>query len=51
MKVDLPVNVKLMFEGMEESGSDGMFEAIQILSKEDKFLSNADFFCISDNYW
>eukprot|EP00574_Skeletonema_japonicum_P010134 CAMPEP_0201725806 /NCGR_PEP_ID=MMETSP0593-20130828/9084_1 /ASSEMBLY_ACC=CAM_ASM_000672 /TAXON_ID=267983 /ORGANISM="Skeletonema japonicum, Strain CCMP2506" /LENGTH=517 /DNA_ID=CAMNT_0048217245 /DNA_START=121 /DNA_END=1674 /DNA_ORIENTATION=+ len=49
--VDLPVNVKLMFEGMEESGSEGMFEAIQILSKDGKFLSDVDFFCISDNYW
>ena len=51
LNVDLPVNVKLMFEGMEESGSEGMFEAIQILSKEGKFLSDVDFFCISDNYW
>eukprot|EP01083_Nonionella_stella_P250900 866273_1 len=51
LNVDLPVNVKLMFEGMEESGSDGMFEAIRILSKEGKFLSDVDFFCISDNYW
>jgi len=49
--VDLPVNVKLMFEGMEESGSDGMFEAIALLSKEGEFLSDVDFFCISDNYW
>ena len=40
--VDLPVNVKLMFEGMEESGSDGMFEAIQILSEEGKFLSDGE---------
>ena len=40
-----------MFEGMEESGSDGMDEAIHILSKEDKFLFDVDFFCISDNYW
>ena len=46
--VDLPVNVKLMFEGMEESGSVGMFEAIQMLSKEGEFLSDVDFFCISD---
>jgi nonspecific dipeptidase len=44
----LPVNVKLMFEGMEESGSVGMFEAIQMLSKEGEFLSDVDFFCISD---
>mmetsp|Transcript_16160 Transcript_16160/g.34929 ORF Transcript_16160/g.34929 Transcript_16160/m.34929 type:complete len:519 (+) Transcript_16160:99-1655(+) len=51
LNVDLPVNVKLMFEGMEESGSHGMFEAIKILSKEGGFLSDVDFFCISDNYW
>lgn len=49
--VDLPVNVKLMFEGMEESGSEGIFEAIPILAKEGKFLNDVDFFCISDNYW
>lgn len=51
LNVDLPVNVKLMFEGMEESGSVGMFDAIQILSKEGQFLSDVDFFCISDSYW
>lgn len=51
LNVDLPVNVKLMFEGMEESGSVGMFDAIQMLSKEGQFLSDVDFFCISDSYW
>jgi len=51
LNVDLPVNVKLMFEGMEESGSEGMFEAIHDLCKEGKFLNDVDFFCISDNYW
>ena len=51
LNIDLPVNIKLMFEGMEESGSDGMDEAIHMLSKEDKFLFDVDFFCISDNYW
>ena len=51
LNVDLPVNVKLMFEGMEENGSEGMFEAIADLSKEGKFLNDVDFFCISDNYW
>ena len=49
--MDLPVNLKLMYEGMEESGSDGMFEAIRDLAKPDKFLNDVDFFCISDNYW
>jgi hypothetical protein len=28
-----------------------MFDAIQILSKEGQFLSDVDFFCISDSYW
>ena len=35
----------------QEYGSDGMFEAIQILSKPSQFLNDVDFFCISDNYW
>lgn len=48
LNVGLPVNVKLVFEGMEESGSVGMFEAIRVLSKEGEFLSDVDFFCISD---
>eukprot|EP00555_Chaetoceros_dichaeta_P014171 CAMPEP_0198253196 /NCGR_PEP_ID=MMETSP1447-20131203/3650_1 /TAXON_ID=420782 /ORGANISM="Chaetoceros dichaeta, Strain CCMP1751" /LENGTH=516 /DNA_ID=CAMNT_0043938767 /DNA_START=36 /DNA_END=1586 /DNA_ORIENTATION=+ len=49
--VPLPVNVKLLYEGMEESGSEGMFEAIISLAKPGKFLNDVDFFCISDNYW
>mmetsp|Transcript_16606 Transcript_16606/g.34713 ORF Transcript_16606/g.34713 Transcript_16606/m.34713 type:complete len:371 (+) Transcript_16606:135-1247(+) len=52
LNVPLPVNVKLLFEGMEESGSEGMFEAIRDLSRnDDGFLSDVDFFCVSDNYW
>jgi len=47
----IPVNLKLMYEGMEESGSDGMYEAIQELAKPGNFLYDVDFFCISDNYW
>ena len=49
--VDLPVNIKILFEGMEESGSAGMFEAIRDLAKPGEFLDDVDFFCISDNYW
>jgi hypothetical protein len=48
---DLPVNIKLLFEGMEESGSEGMEEAIVELVKPGGFLNDVDFFCISDNYW
>ena len=49
--IELPVNIKIMYEGMEEFGSTGLFEAVQILSKNGEFLSDVDFFCISDNYW
>jgi acetylornithine deacetylase/succinyl-diaminopimelate desuccinylase-like protein len=49
--VPLPVNIKILFEGMEEFGSVGLFETIVDEAKEDKFLNDVDFFCISDNYW
>ena len=49
--IELPVNLKLMYEGMEESGSEGIFETIFEEAKENKFLNNVDFFTISDNYW
>mmetsp|Transcript_52054 Transcript_52054/g.77739 ORF Transcript_52054/g.77739 Transcript_52054/m.77739 type:complete len:539 (-) Transcript_52054:406-2022(-) len=51
LNIELPVNLKLMYEGMEEFGSDGLFEVIQQEAQESKFLSDVDFFCISDNYW
>lgn len=49
--VELPVNLKLIYEGMEESGSEGMFELIAQESNKGRFLNDVDFFCISDNYW
>ena len=49
--IELPVNVKILYEGMEEYGSDGLFETIQSEAKPGKFLNDVDFFCISDNYW
>lgn len=51
LEKELPVNVKLLYEGMEESGSEGIFQIIQQEAQEFKFLSDVDFFCISDNYW
>jgi len=47
----LPVNVKLIYEGLEEYGSAGMNETIIEESKPGKFLADVDYFCISDNYW
>ncbi|KAL7635432.1 UNVERIFIED_CONTAM: hypothetical protein RMT77_014501 [Armadillidium vulgare] len=46
---DIPVNLKFVFEGMEESGSEGLEELLK--SQKDKFLKGTDFVCISDNYW
>jgi len=51
LKIDLPVNIKIIYEGMEEYGSEGMFETVNALAKPGEFLSDVDFFCISDNYW
>ncbi|KAF5274858.1 hypothetical protein FQA39_LY07040 [Lamprigera yunnana] len=46
---DIPVNIKFVFEGMEESGSEGLEE---LLDKEKElFLKDIDYVCISDNYW
>jgi len=49
MKKPLPVNLKFCFEGMEESGSEGLEELVNAEAK--KFFGDVDFFCISDNYW
>lgn len=45
----LPVNLKFVFEGMEESGSEGLDDLLY--KRKDDFLSNVDYVCISDNYW
>lgn len=47
--IDLPVNVKFIFEGMEESGSEGLDELL--FARKDTFLADVDYVCISDNYW
>lgn len=47
--IDIPVNLKMVFEGMEESGSLGLEELL--FSEKDKFLTGTDYVCISDNYW
>jgi len=47
--IPIPVNIKFCFEGMEESGSEGLDDLI--FAQKDKFLKDVDFVCISDNYW
>lgn len=46
---ELPINIKFCFEGMEESGSEGLDELVY--SQKDTFLKDVDYVCISDNYW
>lgn len=43
------MNLKFVFEGMEESGSEGLDDLL--MSKRGDFLSDIDYVCISDNYW
>lgn len=49
LKVEVPVNLKFIFEGMEECGSEGLDALIEKRKKD--FLQDVDFVCISDNYW
>ncbi|EIN06612.1 CNDP dipeptidase [Punctularia strigosozonata HHB-11173 SS5] len=49
----LPVNLRFCFEGMEESGSEGLDDAIEAEVKKGKdgWFHGVDCVCISDNYW
>lgn len=47
--IDIPVNIKIVFEAMEESGSEGLDDLL--VAQKDKFLKDVDLVCISDNYW
>ncbi|KAI5736075.1 hypothetical protein M8J77_026337 [Diaphorina citri] len=48
-KKNVPVNIKFCFEGMEESGSQGLEPLLR--ERQASFFSDVDFVCISDNYW
>ncbi|PKI85975.1 hypothetical protein MVES1_000083 [Malassezia vespertilionis] len=47
--LDLPVNLQLCLEGMEESGSVGLDEFVERNAKT--LFKDVDAVCISDNYW
>ncbi|KAJ3041622.1 hypothetical protein HDV00_008898 [Rhizophlyctis rosea] len=47
--IDLPINLKMCFEGMEESGSEGLDDII--IAEANKYFKDVDCVCISDNYW
>jgi Cys-Gly metallodipeptidase DUG1 len=46
---ELPINLLMCFEGMEESGSEGLDDLIY--KEAQGFFKTADVVCISDNYW
>jgi len=49
LNIPLPLNVKFVFEGMEESGSEGLDDLL--VERKNDFLADVDYVCISDNYW
>ncbi|XP_066534263.1 cytosolic non-specific dipeptidase [Hoplias malabaricus] len=49
LNMELPVNVKFLIEGMEETGSNGLDAMVE--SKKDSFFSDVDYIIISDCGW
>uniref|UniRef100_A0A3Q3GAW4 Carnosine dipeptidase 1 n=1 Tax=Labrus bergylta TaxID=56723 RepID=A0A3Q3GAW4_9LABR len=49
LNMELPVNVKYVIEGMEETGSNGL--DAMILAQRDTFFSDVDYIIISDCSW
>ncbi|KAM8847139.1 cytosolic non-specific dipeptidase [Synchiropus picturatus] len=49
LNMDLPVNVKFVIEGMEETGSNGL--DAMIFAQRDTFFSDVDYIIISDCGW
>ncbi|KAG6380092.1 hypothetical protein JVT61DRAFT_8177 [Boletus reticuloceps] len=50
-RLELPVNLRFCFEGMEESGSEGLDELIEREAAAGGWFNGVDCVCISDNYW
>jgi nonspecific dipeptidase len=51
LNMELPVNLKLCLEGMEEMGSIGLEEVVHKEAGPGGLIDNVDYVCISDNYW
>ncbi|XP_034730285.1 cytosolic non-specific dipeptidase [Etheostoma cragini] len=49
LNMELPVNVKFLIEGMEETGSNGL--DAMIMAQRDTFFSDVDYIIISDCGW
>ncbi|KAL7284561.1 hypothetical protein ACG7TL_001853 [Trametes sanguinea] len=51
--LELPVNMRFCFEGMEESNSEGLHDLIrsEVAKGKDGWFDGVDCVCISDNYW
>lgn len=49
LDMEIPVNLIFCFEGMEESGSEGLDELIK--REKDAYFKGVDAVCIADNYW
>ncbi|XP_069476833.1 beta-Ala-His dipeptidase-like isoform X3 [Ambystoma mexicanum] len=48
LQKDIPVNLKFVIEGLEETGSDGLEN---LLKSKEAFFTNVDYIVISDNVW
>ncbi|KAM4688466.1 beta-Ala-His dipeptidase-like [Discoglossus pictus] len=48
-EIGLPVNVKLLIEGMEEVGSNGLDKLVE--DQKDLFFSNVDYIVVTDTPW
>ncbi|KIO11288.1 hypothetical protein M404DRAFT_127715 [Pisolithus tinctorius Marx 270] len=51
LQLPLPVNIRFLFEGMEEVGSPGLDEFIVNEVNNGDFFKEVDCVCITDNYW
>lgn len=51
LEVELPVNLKVCFEGMEESNSECLDDLLEREAKRGGFLWDVDYVVVTDNYW